>query len=200
MDASTTALTLREKQKQQTRIEIIRAAFDLFGKHGFDKVSVEMICEAAGISRATFFNYFPQKELILAEMATARFEKLKVILAAFDASHAPGWDDIVGLFLRLSAENARLGANNRRLLLNTILHQVSQGLLIATKQKAIETLSGVISRIPTSTNAEPRLIAETLFGLYIATTLEWLMQEALPEAWLLDNMKLRLRLALEGIA
>ena len=64
--------SLRQKRKIETRAEIVRVAFDLFGKLGYENVPVESIAEAAGISRATFFNYFPQKDLILREVASAR--------------------------------------------------------------------------------------------------------------------------------
>jgi AcrR family transcriptional regulator len=91
--------SLREKRKQYTKAEIVRVAFDLFGKHGFDKVPVEMICAEAGISRATFFNYFPQKELILREFAHARVAKVKEILSGFTANrHTPGFEDLIYLF------------------------------------------------------------------------------------------------------
>ena len=82
------AISLRSRQKLHTRSEIVRTAFDLFGQSGFEQVSVDEIAAAVGISRATFFNYFPQKELILREIASARMEKLKRNLAAFSTSEA----------------------------------------------------------------------------------------------------------------
>jgi AcrR family transcriptional regulator len=113
---------VRERQKQQLRAEIVRAAFDLFGKHGFDRTSVEAICAETGISRATFFNYFPQKELILREIASARVAKLKTILDRFASGElVPTLGHIVNLFLDLSRENARVGGNSKRLLLETTL-------------------------------------------------------------------------------
>ena len=67
-------MTLRERNKLNTQGEIIESALKLFIEKGFDNVSVEMICENVGISRGTFFNYFPQKELIFAEMARQRLD------------------------------------------------------------------------------------------------------------------------------
>jgi AcrR family transcriptional regulator len=40
---------------------ILTAARDLFWKHGFRRVTVEEICEKAGISKMTFYRYFPNK-------------------------------------------------------------------------------------------------------------------------------------------
>ena len=199
MNGST--ITLRDRQKLHTRSEIVRAAFDLFGQLGFEKVSVEAIAAAVGISRATFFNYFPQKELILREIASARMEKLKRNLAAFSSSEAaPSFEKILEMVLALSAENARISQQSKKLLLETILRQASQGLLLDAREQAIQALAEVIGRIPRRLPNDPKTAAETLFSVYIGTMLEWLMREDVPQEWLQETMRERLQLLLEGVA
>ena len=199
MDYSLTSL--RGRQKLHTRSEIVRAAFDLFGQSGFEKVSVDQIAAAVGISRATFFNYFPQKELILREIASARMEKLKRNLAAFSTSQAaPTFEKILEMVIALSAENARISQQSKRLLLETIFRQASQGLLLAAREQAIQALAEVIGRIPRRLPNDARAVAETLFSVYIGTMLEWLMREDVPQEWLQKTMRKRLLLLLEGVA
>jgi AcrR family transcriptional regulator len=53
---------LRERKKQQTRQHIAETARRLFGKRGFDRVTVAEIARAAEVSEQTVFNYFPTKE------------------------------------------------------------------------------------------------------------------------------------------
>lgn len=193
--------SLRGRQKLHIRSEIVRAAFDLFGQSGFEKVSVEAIAAAVGISRATFFNYFPKKELLLREIASARMEKLKRNLAAFSTSEAaPTFAKILEMVLALSAENARISRQSKKLLLETLFHQASQGLLLATREQAIHALAEVIGRIPRRLPNDPRTVAETLFSVYIGTMLEWLMREDVPQEWLQKTMRARLLLLLEGVA
>lgn len=57
---------LRERKKLATRRALQRAGLRLALEHGPDHVTVEMICEAAGVSPRTFFNYFPGKDDALA--------------------------------------------------------------------------------------------------------------------------------------
>ncbi len=193
--------SLREKQKHHTRTEIVRIAFELFATHGYEDVSVEMICEAVGISRATFFNYFRQKELILREIASSRVEKLKAIVTRFgEGGNKLTFDDVVALFLEVTGENTRIASSSRRLLLSLWFQQVTNGPMMAARQEAINILSSAIKRIPRRKAAAPQLIAETLFAIYMATTLEWLIREEKSGAWLINNMRSRLELSLEGIA
>ena len=49
----------------QFKIDILHTSLELVGKNSFDQLYVESICEKVGISKVTFFKYFPQKDDIL---------------------------------------------------------------------------------------------------------------------------------------
>ncbi|WP_346151803.1 TetR family transcriptional regulator [Nonomuraea recticatena] len=53
---------LRERKKARTREAILREAFRLFRERGYNATTIDQIAEAAEISPATFFRYFPTKE------------------------------------------------------------------------------------------------------------------------------------------
>jgi AcrR family transcriptional regulator len=53
---------LRERKRRQTRQAVTEAARALTAANGLSGFTVEEVCEKVGISRRTFFNYFPTKE------------------------------------------------------------------------------------------------------------------------------------------
>jgi len=55
-------VSLREKRRRQTQIEIQEATLSLALQKGLEKTTTEEIAAAAGVSTRTFFNYFPNKE------------------------------------------------------------------------------------------------------------------------------------------
>lgn len=74
--------SLQEKRRSDTFSLIQRKALQLAAQTDAESVTVEAICEAAGVSIRTFFNYFPVRE------------------AAFVIVPPPFPDDAVAAFLR----------------------------------------------------------------------------------------------------
>lgn len=54
--------SLRERKRRQARTATQRCAIELCLEHGYEAVTVEMICDVAGISPRTFYNYFGSRE------------------------------------------------------------------------------------------------------------------------------------------
>jgi len=157
--------TLRERQRLMTKSEIVRLAFELFAKRGYEDVTVEMIAESAGISRATFFNYFPKKDLILHELAATRAERIRQAFATLR--------DQTQTFTRAD-------------LLRIIL------------EKALDVLTEALSNFICD-KSSTRLVAETLFCVFLGTMLEWLMREDVPEQWLVETMQVRVQFLLGAV-
>jgi AcrR family transcriptional regulator len=55
----------RFHKQRETHKRIEQAALALFVERGFERTSIDMIAQQAGISRRTFFHYFPSKEDII---------------------------------------------------------------------------------------------------------------------------------------
>lgn len=71
----------RAQNRRTTREALVTAALRLFGERGFDAVTVDEIAVAAGVSRRTFFRYFPSKEAAFFAPQEARLAAFEGVLA-----------------------------------------------------------------------------------------------------------------------
>lgn len=72
----------REANKARTRDAVVRAATELLLTEDPDKLTAEKVADAAGISRRTFFNYFPSVDAVFAYQAQTVLDDLRHALAA----------------------------------------------------------------------------------------------------------------------
>lgn len=71
---------LRERKKEKTRALIAETARRLFAQRGFEAVAVAEVADAAEVSEATVFNYFPTKEdLVFQGMEAFEQEMLQAV-------------------------------------------------------------------------------------------------------------------------
>jgi AcrR family transcriptional regulator len=115
---------LRERKKRATRAAIHDAGMRLFAEQGFAGTTVDQIAEAADVSRATVFHYFPTKEDIVFGDAPSAVHALAEALQGRPAIPAvrawlgglAGWiePDLV-LQLRLMREVPSVGARRFQL-------------------------------------------------------------------------------------
>lgn len=65
-----TGLTLRERRREQTRAELVAGVLDVIESNGFEKLTIDRIATAAGVSRGTVYAHFPGG---LTELVTAAY-------------------------------------------------------------------------------------------------------------------------------
>ncbi|MCH8611498.1 TetR/AcrR family transcriptional regulator [Arsenicicoccus dermatophilus] len=74
--------TRRDLAKLETRAALVEAAVELLREEGLAALSADAIAARAGVSRRTFFNYFPTTDAVL---AVPSIDFLGAALAAFRA-------------------------------------------------------------------------------------------------------------------
>jgi AcrR family transcriptional regulator len=90
---------LRDRHKARTRLAISDVATQLFVEHGFERVTVAQIAEAADVSVKTVFNYFPSKE----DLFFDRADELCDVLVDAVVQRPPG-TTVVGALHALLAD------------------------------------------------------------------------------------------------
>ncbi len=158
---------LRARKKEATREAVIDAAYALFLARGFDRVTIDEIADGAGISRRTYFRYFPTKEDVV-------FPRQADRLVAFRALLATSPSGIEGVRTACLATAESFAADRSEFL--------AQGRIIATSQALIakesnldiqweDALSEHLSRsLP---RQQARWLAGGLIGLVRAVLREW---------------------------
>ncbi|MFB8279625.1 TetR/AcrR family transcriptional regulator [Nocardia colli] len=82
-------MALREEKKRATRLAIADAAMGLFGAHGFDRVTVAEVADAARVSINTVFNYFPTKEDLFFDRQAEAIDRLAGAVRQRAADESP---------------------------------------------------------------------------------------------------------------
>jgi AcrR family transcriptional regulator len=171
---------LREEKKRRQRREIVEAALALFRRRGYDQTRVSDIVERTGISDATFFNYFPSKDLVLDELALAQVELFSETLRyqlGRDDSSVP---DRIRETMTVAA--TAIGADRE---FQTVLYTRSNlfhssGVLKERTHDMYRHLAMLFEvgqqRQEVRADAEPKQLAEILIAIYHLTTINWLIR------------------------
>lgn len=65
---------LRQRHRARRSEEILKAAHQLFARHGFEGASIEAIARRAEVAPGTIYNYFDTKGVLLLHVAARHFE------------------------------------------------------------------------------------------------------------------------------
>jgi TetR/AcrR family transcriptional regulator, transcriptional repressor for nem operon len=64
-------MRISKKQAADNKARVVAGARELFGAHGFEKVGVADAMRAAGMTHGGFYNHFPSKDALAAEVCRA---------------------------------------------------------------------------------------------------------------------------------
>ncbi|HEX3342027.1 MAG TPA: helix-turn-helix domain-containing protein [Pseudolabrys sp.] len=79
-----------KRSKQQTRLRILDAAFGLFWRQGFLRVSMDEIAARAGITKRALYQHFPSKDDLMAATLAHSSNLAIERLRAFPRAGEPG--------------------------------------------------------------------------------------------------------------
>lgn len=84
------------RKRRSTKSRIIKAAWNLFYKNGYDETTVEDIIAASKTSKGTFYHYFKGKEALLNSLSSLFDEKYEELAAVIDPA-LPAYDKLLFL-------------------------------------------------------------------------------------------------------
>lgn len=81
--------SLQRRKQDLVRQELSRAAWELFGREGYEATTVADIARSAGVSRRTFFRYYASKEDVVTETSAELAEDFLGEVARRPAKEPP---------------------------------------------------------------------------------------------------------------
>ena len=96
----------RQVRAELTRQRILTAAAHVFGEHGYAAGTTNRIAERAGISIGSLYQYFPNKDAILAELLVRHLDDGTAAAAKLLTGPLPGpIEEVFRVFVRLTVES-----------------------------------------------------------------------------------------------
>jgi AcrR family transcriptional regulator len=170
----------RDLQKEQTRLDLALAAFELAETEGLANVRVPQIAESVGVSTRTFNNYFPSKEAAIVWPASLRGAQLTSNLAD-RPSGEPLTDALVEAVAGLYGLGGRDGLpdgwlDGFRALV--VAEPTLQGEYLRTQAAGERALAGAIARRigAEQGSLQPLVLAGVVIAAERAAVLHWFTQ------------------------
>lgn len=162
---------LRERKKARTRASIREHALRLFREQGYAATRVEQIAEAAEVSPATFYRYFPTKEDVVLQ------DDLDVLTLDALEAQPPGLSPLAAVRAAVAAARAGFTAQERERFRQTTELTMAVPEIRARAldefARSIDVMAAVLARRSGRQADDPvvRSLAGAVFGVILATTL-----------------------------
>jgi AcrR family transcriptional regulator len=175
------ALPLRQRKKAATRERLYREALALFGLKGFAAATVDEIAQAAGVSRGTFFNYFPTKEDLLHYLGERQARAVGAeIEAALRNPRLPAAEKLARLLTRLT-ETLEAEAELTRVAVFEFIKVPHVLAADPYRRQFRAAVAGLLAegqaRGEVRPDADPDLAAAAVTGVYFQQVFEWCLAD-----------------------
>jgi AcrR family transcriptional regulator len=168
-------LSRRERKKAALRKQLAEVAMELFKEQGFAETTIEQITDRVDVSPATFFNYFPSKEAVLADYHRTGQEKFLTKARELEGK------SVRERFLELAVwqeERAQREGRLFKILLQEFLSKPA--MLQQNKDQAMVMFEMIVGWVELgkkdgeiSSGADSLLVVKTILGIWNSAMLEW---------------------------
>lgn len=171
---------LREKKKKAQRKLLAETTIELFLEHGFHGTTVDRIADVAGISRRTFFHYFPAKQDVLTAWYGQQGEYLATVFRARPTDE-PIWDSLVVAFLKMhkhyGGDDERTRRLRRLIHLEPVLLAKKYDFYVGAAEMLVPAVKSRI-RTPVKQNLMVHVVVQAAIAAYNAAYGEWTLRSS----------------------
>lgn len=191
------AVSRREANKIKCRQQILKASRRLFKEKGYDNTMIEDVADKADISKATLYNYFPNKESLLVGTMDDQIEATRKYISEGGGEKTYDKIKLALEFLVLDSRQF-IDVSRRILYLNACetspmygkVNQVKDMFRTLTEEAKNE---GIFREDIYSTE-----IVELLMSIYLNSQFQWKDIEVLTEEECVNRIERMLELTLAG--
>lgn len=175
------ASEIKERRKEQHRLEILQVAEQLFARKGYHVTTMEEVAEECGWSKGTLYLYFKSKEYLFFSVLFEKMDRFSASLLA-DLKASKGVEAkiaaLVDAQFRFFTENKHFF----QLIIteqNKVMHSSNSGLreeLIQKQHSQIEAISQALSEeMRDDTKVQAPILAGSIIGAVNLHLVSWLM-------------------------
>jgi len=174
----------RERKKRELRTRIYETARQLFLEHGLEATTVAQIAEAADVAQGTFFNHFPSKQAVLAELTNEVSGHLQSMVDEQLAQPVSALDRITGFADSVAKEVAQSRGLARDVLLEVMRTSARPGEAYPYLARVHEPFTAILREGQENGDVRADLdaafLAEMVVGALHVGVTNWLVDPGYP--------------------
>ena len=171
----------REANKRKSRQKILKASRRLFKEKGYENTMIEDVANKAEISKATLYNYFPNKESLLVGTMDDVTESFKKYIEGMDESLSCDEKIRKALIFLILDSIPFISVSRRILFLNTYIGSPMYGKINAIEEIFAELAEAAKAEKVFSEEATTKEIVDQLVGVYLISQFQWTDLEEITE-------------------
>lgn len=166
--------TRRELNKINCRKRILRASRKLFSTVGYEDTMIEDIAKIAEVSKATVYNYFPNKESLLIGTVDEVFARVYELIQNGLAECANSEQKLRRVLEEVVRASADYLSLSRKI---TYLNSCEESALFATRTEIFKIFRRLVCAAQAENifraDANPDDIVDVVMGLYLIAQFQW---------------------------
>lgn len=164
----------RALNKEKSRSSILKASRKLFSKQGYDETFIEEIADLAEVSKATVYNYFPDKDSLLIGIVEEVEDNIEDYLENEFSAEANDLDRIRRFMAELVFASLQYPSLTRRIVfLNSDRNSTLYGTLNEIESFLRKLIAAAQSDGYLSAEVSTDIILDLLMGILFITLFQW---------------------------
>ena len=188
----------REANKRKSRQKILKASRRLFRENGYENTMIEEVAAKAEVSKATLYNYFPNKDSLLVGTMDDVTESFEKFIKGFDSQMKADEKIYMAMKFLILDSVPFVGISRRILFLNGCRDSEMFG-----KANTIKNIFGVMVKQAQEegifkSELTDKDIVDELMGVYLISQFQWTDLETMTEEECVQRIERLLDLTLAG--